>query len=211
MAAQVDYIASTAPGDADLDAAREAAEEFAIATPGVFTGQLLTTFAAGGANQSSSGAVLVTPASAVAGLYTLAGLGQRQSITCIDVEAEHHQSAKTAFRRAGYAPSRARFLPSRPVDVMGRLAANSYHLVYLDVAPLDLPAAVKAALPLLTPGGSLLIARSLLDGTIADPTRRDRDTLCVRQVDEDLLERSDVTVSRLPVDGGLTIVTRLPD
>lgn len=208
-AAQTEYIIATTPADEVMRATRDDAAEFGLDAPDEITGQLITTLAAVGAATRSSGAVLITPASGVVGLYALRGLGERQTVTCIDPEAEHQTHAKTAFRAAGFGPSRARLLPSRPLDVLGRLAGDSYHLVYIDVSPLDLPAALEASLPLITVGGSIVLTNSLLDGTIADSTRRDRDTAGARDADEQARSLEDVVVSRLPIGGGLTLVTRV--
>lgn len=208
MTAQVDYIYATTAPDEVLDKTRDDAAEFGLDVPDELTGQLLTTLAAGGAAAGTSGAVVVSPAVGVVGLYLLRGLGDRQTITCIDPEAEHQNHAKAAFRAAGYSPSRARLLASRPLDVMGRLATGAYHLVYLDVSPLDLAAALEAALPLLSVGGTIVLADSLLDGTIADQTRRDRDTLGAREADDAVRALEDFTVTRLPLGGGLTLATR---
>lgn len=208
IAAQVNYIHSTTEPNEVLDAARAGAREFGLTAPDEVVGRLLTTLAATGAGSSSSGAVAITPAAGVVGQYILAGLSGRQTLTCIDAEAEHQNSAKQHFRDAGYAPSRARFLPSRPLDVLGRLATDAYHLVYLDVSPLDMKAAVEASVPLLRVGGILVIANSLLDGTVADPTRRDRDTQGARDADEAVRGLEGVAVARLPLDGGVTLLTR---
>lgn len=206
--AQVDYIYSTTASDEVLDKTRDDAAEFGLDVPDEITGQLLTTLAAGGADAGTSGAVVISPAVGVVGLYVLRGLGERQTVTCIDPEAEHQSQAKAAFRAAGHPASRARLLASRPLDVMGRLATSAYHLVYVDVSPLDLPAALEAALPLLSVGGTAVLADSLLDGTIADPTRRDRDTLGAREADAMALALEGHTVTRLPLGAGLTLVTR---
>lgn len=208
ITAQVDHIEASTPELFDapaLTAARDAAAEFGLDAPDEVTGQLLTTLAA---SNESSGAVAVTPSAAVAGLYMLRGLSDKQTVTCIDPEAEHQAQARGAFRAAGYAPSRARFLPSRPLEVMGRLAYDSYHLVYVDVAAVDTQKAIELALPLLSPGGSIVVANSLLDGTIADPTRRDRATAAMREADTYVLELEGVVVTRLPLGAGLTIITK---
>lgn len=204
----MDYIYATTTPDEVMATTRNDAAEFGLDVPDELTGQLLTTLAAAGSAAGTSGAVVVSPAVGVVGLYLLRGLGERQTITCIDPEAEHQNHAKAAFRAAGYPASRARLLSSRPLDVMGRLATGAYHLVYVDVAPLDLPAALTAALPLLSVGGTIVLADSLLDGTVADQTRRDRDTLGAREVDETVRGMDDVVVTRLPLGAGLTLVTR---
>ena len=95
---------------------------------------------------------------------------------------------------------------------MGRLAAEAYQLVYADVSPVELRPLIEAAWPLLAPGGTLVIAGSLLDGTVADTPRRDRETEAAREadvfVDTLTLERG-AAVARLPLDGGLTLVTKM--
>lgn len=192
-----------------VDAARTHAEENFLPAPGVAVASLLGTLAAAGA--SPHGAVAVTPAAGVVGLHILHALPEKATLTCIDPEAEHQAAAREAFKTAGYTGSRARFLTARPLDVMGRLASGSYHLVYADVAPVELSALVDAAWPLLAPGGTLVIADSLLDGTVADETRRDRDTEAARAAGGDvdkLADNEGALVTRLPLDGGITLVTR---
>lgn len=209
LSAQVDYIAATTQVDPAIVAASHTAEAEGISFPGSIAGRLTTALAAAGASTDSAGAVVVSPAASVVGLYALAGLSERQSLTCIEPSAERLAVARTTFREAGVAPARTRFLTARPLDVMGRLAAGGYHLAYLDVSPLDMAALIDAALPVLAPGGSVILANSLLDGTIGDHSRRDRDTQAARAADEYILGLEGVTIARLPVDGGLTIVTRI--
>ncbi|SDS21576.1 Predicted O-methyltransferase YrrM [Corynebacterium timonense] len=210
-----DYIAKQATTGAEQDVAHGLtvalthAEENFLPAPGAALGALVGTLAAAGA--PAYGAVAVTPAAGAVGLHILRGLPEKSTLTCIDPEAEHQSAAREAFRVAGFAPSRARFLTARPLDVMSRLAPASYHLVYADVAPVELSSLVTAAWPLLAPGGTLVIAGSLLDGTVADPTRRDRDTEAARAAEGDvdkLGESEGAVVTRLPLDGGVTLVTR---
>ncbi len=211
-----DYIASRPVAghgaetfSAGLSVARIEAEENNLPGPTAAAGSLLATLAAAGT--SSHGAVAVTPAAGVVGLHILRGLPEKATVTCIDPEATHQASAKEAFRIAGFAPSRARFLTARPLDVMSRLAPASYRLVFADVDPAELSAVVGAAWPLLAPGATLVLAGSLLDGTIADSTRRDRATEAARAAQEGvdkLAADEDAVVTRLPLDGGLTLVTK---
>ena len=91
-----------------FDAARTEAEENNLALPSPAVGSLLSTLAA--ATTSAHGAVAVTPAAGVVGLYILRGLPEKATVTCIDPEATHQASAKEAFRLGGFAASRGRFL-----------------------------------------------------------------------------------------------------
>ena len=194
---------------AALRLAREEATENGVPAPSASVGDLLTVLAA--SSRASQGAVAVTPAAGVVGLHLLAGLQDKATLTCIEPEAALQAEAKEAFRAAGFAPSRVRFLTSRPLDVMGRLAAGAYSLVYADVAPGELSQLIDAAWPLLAPGGMLVIAGSLLDGTITDASRKDRDTEAAREaeviVDKQAREAGAV-VARLPLDGGVTLLTK---
>lgn len=198
--------------DGTLIDARADASEYSLPTPSVAVGNLLGTLAASGhAAGGATGAVAITPAAGVVGLHILAGLPEKSALTCIDPEADHQARAKVAFRDAGYGASRARFLPSRPLDVLGRLASGAYHLVYADVDPVDLPGVVEAAWPLLSPGGTLVLAGSLLDATITDPTRKDRPTLAAREAEEFIDGLEGAVATRLPLDSGVTLVTRLAE
>lgn len=200
------YIESTTDLEPNLARAYEDAEEFGLDAPDVLTGQLLTTLVA---NARAQAAIAVTPALNVAGLYLLAGLTEYGILTCIDPEPEHQRLAKLIFREAGYPHTRIRFLPSRPLDVMGRLANKSYQIIYAEVAPMDITTLVDAALPLLSPGGSLVLPDVLFDGTLTDETRRDPDTRAIREADEYIRSLSGAHVCRLPLGTGMTIVTKM--
>lgn len=191
--------------------AREDAAENGVPAPSPAVGDLLTVLAAASGANGAQGAVAVTPAAGVVGLHLLAGLPEKATLTCIEPEAALQAGAKDFFRSAGYASSRVRFLTARPLDVLGRLANGAYQLVYADVAPTELTTFIEQAWPLLAPGGTLVIAGSLLDGTVADHTRRDRATEAAREaeafVDKQSLEQG-AAVARLPLDGGLTLLTK---
>ena len=197
------YIDSTTDVPDALAEARRDAEEFGLPVPDEATGQLLSTLAAAGASGKSAGAVAVTPAVGVVGLHLLHGLGERGTLTCIDPEVVHQKQAKRVFRAAGFSPSRVRFLPSRPLDVMGRLAADSSQLVYVDVPAIELSAVVRAAWPLLCEGGTLVLADALLD-----ETRTDRETIAAREAETLVREIEDAVITRLPLGGGLVLATR---
>lgn len=209
MEALCSYIKNTSDPSPALDTAYQHAEEFHLRTPDTITGSLLRTLAAGAATPDAAGAIVVTPAAGVVGLYLLEGLGKQGHLTCIDPESEHQKQAKSCFQEAGYKSSSFRFLPSRPLEVMGRLASDSYQLVYGDLVPLDQRAFIDAAWPLLVKGGVLVLADTLLDGTIADATRTDRDIAAARENDSYLRELNGALVTRLPLGAGITIVTKI--
>ncbi|AIG64350.1 methyltransferase [Corynebacterium atypicum] len=194
------------------EAARRDANEYELPVPDEQTGRLIATLAARGANPEA-GAIVASPAASIVGLYVLEGLTDSAAVTCIDPEAEHTQRARKAVREAGYPSARGRFLTARPLEVLGRMAPGAYQLVFADVSPVDLTAFIDAAWPLLAPGGSLVIADILLDGTIASPSRTDRATKAAREAVEHLQEMAQdphvrALVTYLPLGAGLAIATK---
>jgi len=86
----------------------------------------------------------------VSGLWLLGGMGSDGVLTTIDVEPELQREARRAFDGAGYPSSRTRIIQGRASDVMPRMAARSYDMVVLDVAPED---AILLASNALRPAG----------------------------------------------------------
>lgn len=205
------YINDTSEMSEPLAAAYAHAAEYSLPAPDAATGQLLSTLTAAstlGAGDKPQ-AIAITPAASVVGLYLLAGLPESGILSCIDPEAEHQNHARATFREVGAKSSHVRFLPSRPLDVIGRLANDAYQVIYAEVPTMDMLPLIKAAWPLLTTGGTLVLANSLLDGTVADEARTDRETVAARQADEYVrTELADALVTRLPLGSGLTILTK---
>nr|WP_120491311.1 class I SAM-dependent methyltransferase [Corynebacterium lactis] len=201
--------ATTAQSDA-ITRACESASEYGVAVPDAMTGSFLTAMMtlASARRDGHPAAVIASPAAGVVGLHLAAGLADDGVLTCIDPELEHQSLAKQAFRDAGIRPNRQRFLPSSPVEVMDRLAPDSYDLVYLDVDPSMILAAQEKAWPLLRAGGVLIIPGALLDGTVEDDSRTDRDTVAARMADQQLLELEGATVVRLPIAAGATVLLK---
>lgn len=206
------YVESTTIADEVLTAATEAAEEFGLLTPDAITAELLTFLAARAAghgelaNHTPTG-IIMSPACGVIGLNLFRGLGGGH-ITCIEPEVQHQQIAKAAFEAAGIRSNMFRFLPSAPLDVVGRLAQDSYDLAVTDCQPEDLLRTVEATLPALRPGGVLILLDSLLDGLVGDSSRSDRQINAAREADEALREMDGVTLARLPLGAGTTLVTK---
>lgn len=192
--------------------AREESAEFELPVPDHTTGRLIATLATGG-SRTEAGAIVASPAASLVALYVLEGLAPNTAVTCIDPEAEHTQRARATLKKAGYPASRGRFLTARPLDVLGRMAPEAYQLIFADVAPVEARAFIAAAVPLLVPGGSVVLADTLLDATIADPSRTDRSTAAARETVNYLAElqrhpKNNVLITHLPLGAGMTIITR---
>ena len=211
------YVEKTTPVDEPLAAAAEAAHEFGLLVPDAVTAEFLQFLAANTAGRAQLGGhtptgIIMSPACGLLGSHLFRGFhaaGATQAhLTCIEPEVQHQQLAKNAFKQIGVASNGFRFLPSQPLDVIGRLASNSYDLVIAECAVEDLEATVAATLPTLRAGGVLLLLDTLLDGTVGDEDRNDRQTTCAREADEYIAGLSGVTAARLPLGAGSTIISK---
>ncbi|MEJ6019294.1 O-methyltransferase [Corynebacterium sp. H113] len=204
------HINSTTVADEALVAARDDAAEFGLSTPDDVSGSVLTMLMtlATARRTTNAAAVAATPAAGVVGLHLIAGMPNGGQLTCIDPEIEHQKLARDAFKRAGAVASRHRFLPSHPREVLGRLALDAYDLVYINAEPTDVIAIQELAWPLLRSGGVLVFTGVLLDGTVADDTRTDRDTVAAREAEKHLLAIEDATIARLPIGAGTVVLVK---
>ncbi len=140
----------------------------------------------------------------VSGLALLAG-NPSATLTTVDPEAELQSHAKACFAKAGYRSRQARIICGRSVDVFPRLAARSYDVVLVDGDPLEAPGDVEEARRVLRPGGTLVVARILLGGLVADPVRREEDVVAMRTILKAVGKDTAFTMAVLPVGDGVLV------
>ncbi|WP_293818990.1 O-methyltransferase [uncultured Corynebacterium sp.] len=214
-----EYVRATTEPDEVTTAAVEAAEEFGLLTPDAMTAEFLEFIATrAGANAAAQGhtptGIIVSPASGVIGLHLFKGLNAAQvegHLTCIEPEVQHQQLAKQAFANAGQRPNTFRFLPSAPLDVIRRLASNSYDIAVAEAATEEFTAIVESTLPALRTGGVLILLDSLMDGLVGlvdDENHADRQTVRAREADQFFRELDNAKVARLPLGAGATLITK---
>ncbi|MGO1666219.1 O-methyltransferase [Flaviflexus sp.] len=183
-----------------LAGARAAADDLGIAATSPATGALLRLLVSTSRAQT---AVEVGTGAGASGLYLLQG-NPTLTLTTIDVESEAQRCARELFARAGIRASRTRLIKGRSADILPRLADRSYDMVLVDGSAEEAPGDVEEALRILRPGGLLIVARALLDGRVADPARREPDTVALRGLVRDVLERSPMS-SIVPIGAGLLL------
>jgi len=144
----------------------------------------------------------------VSGLWLLGGMGRDGVLTTIDVESELQREARRAFDAAGYPSSRIRLIQGRASAVMPRMAARSYDMVVLDVAPEDAILLASNALRMLRRGGVLAVTRALWNDHVADPARRDVTTVAARELGKALRASQALLTTLLPVGDGLLVSVR---
>lgn len=144
----------------------------------------------------------------VSGLWLLAGMSDDAVLTTIDFESEYHRVARAAFSAAGMRSPRTRLITGRALDVLPRMASRAYDLMLLDGNPDENPQYVQHAARMLRRGGMLIVAHALWHDHVADPARREPDTVAMRQLIKDLSESPEWITQVLPVGDGLLVAVR---
>ncbi|MEZ7898149.1 MAG: O-methyltransferase [Flaviflexus sp.] len=188
-----------------LAGARATADDLGLAATSAATGALLRLLVSASKAQT---AVEIGTGAGISGLYLLKGNDQL-TLTTIDVESEAQSTARELYARAGIRASRTRLIKGRSADILPRLADRSYDLVLVDGAPEEAPGDVQEALRILRPGGLLVVSRALLDGRVADPARREPDTVAMRGLVREILEKGN-NPALVPIGAGL-IATQKPE
>ncbi len=127
-------------------------------------------------------------------------------ITSIDNEADHHVTLRELMAQVGLAPTKLRLITERAQDVLGKMNENSYDLVVVDVPPADLESCFDDALGVCRPGGSIVIARALIGGDIADPAKRGADVQAMRRLLSTISHDERLSFTLLPMAEGLVWV-----
>jgi predicted O-methyltransferase YrrM len=144
----------------------------------------------------------------VSGLYLLRGMAPDGVLTSIDVEPEHQGAAKRAFSEARIAPGRTRLIMGRALDVLPRLTDQAYDLLFVDATRTEYPSYHEHGVRLLRPGGVLVFDNVLRAGGVANPARRDPETLALREVARAVREDDRLAPVLLPLGDGMLVAAR---
>jgi len=144
----------------------------------------------------------------VSGLWLLHG-GTEAQLTSIDVEVDHQQHARTFFTEAGIAANRVRLITGHALDVLPRMNENSYDIVFVAADPQSVIEYVEHGLRLVRPGGTVLVARALWRGRVADPAARDPLSTGFRTLITETAASGAVISALSPAGDGLLQLTKL--
>ncbi len=199
------YAEESVQEDEILVNARERADDLGAAPVPPSVGAVLSIFAQ---MLGAKTVVEVGTGAGVSGLWLLDGMREDGVLTTIDTEPEHQRAAKEAFRAGGIAPSRTRLINGWALDVLPRLADDTYDLVFIDTSPVDHLHFVQESVRLLRPGGVLVLHNALLGGRVPDFTQRDATTVAVRAAARAIAEDDRLTTVLLPLGDGLICASR---
>ncbi|WP_089772913.1 O-methyltransferase [Ruania alba] len=185
-----------------MQAARGRAEEFGITPVSTGTGAALRMLAAAA---KARAVAEVGTGTGVSGLWLLEGMLEDGVLTTIDVEVEHQRAAKESFAAAHVRPTRTRTISGRALDVLPRLADTAYDMVVVDGDPAEAADDADQAVRMLRAGGILAVTDALARDRVADPARRDEQTVAMRELGRRLREDERLMPTLLPVGDGLLV------
>lgn len=130
------------------------------------------------------------------------------TLTAIDDEPEHLAEARRALLAEGARPTSLRLIAGHPLDLLPRMTESGYDFVIIGGELEHIAAYLQHALRLVRPGGTIVALRALNGGRVADPARRDPVTTGLRALVREFDLQPDLTVSLLPLDGGLLQISK---
>lgn len=145
----------------------------------------------------------------VSGLWLLRGMAPDAVLTSVDLEAEHQRHAREVFVAAEVPTRRFRLIPGSALDVMPRLTDAGYDLVFVDGDKAEYGEYLEQALRLVRPGGVVVFDNALWHDRVADPDRRDAETVAIRELLTQAATDERLVPALLPVGDGLLAVRRV--
>ena len=139
----------------------------------------------------------------VSGLWMLRGMRADGVLTTVDIEAEHQRLAREGYAEAGVPSQRVRTIAGAAFDVLPRLTDGHYDVVFCDGDKREYAAYLSEALRLLRPGGVVAFDNALWHDRVADPSRRDEETVAIRELNRTVAEHESLLSVLLPVGDGL--------
>ena len=194
------------PEDEPLRAARARSEEADIPTVPAETGGLLQWLAR---LRPARGVAEIGSGGGYSGLWLLAGMDPRGVLTTIEVDPDSQALAQQAYTEAG-ATARVRSIRGAALSVLGKLADESYDLVFVDSTAAEYPDYLPHARRMLRPGGLLVADNAFLGGRVADPEDLDDDVLGVRAFTDTLREDSEFDSQLVPLGSGVLVAVYHP-
>ncbi|MGN9792475.1 O-methyltransferase [Streptomyces sp. NPDC054847] len=185
--------------------ARERARESGLPSVSPGTGAALRLLAA---TADAKAVAEIGTGTGVSGIYLLHGMRPDGVLTTVDLEPERQQFAREAFRAAGFAGNRARFIPGRALDVLPRLADGGYDLVFCDGDRTESLDYLAESLRLLRPGGLVCFEGVFADGRTVDSAAQPVEVLRVRELLRAVRESHELLPTLLPVGDGLLCAVR---
>lgn len=203
--ASLAFAESYLPEDDVVVKARERAAELGCVPIGAGGGAALRLLAT---VTSATNVVEVGTGAGVSGLYLMGGMAEGGQLVSIDIESENQRAAKEAFTEAGIPATRYRLINGSAPDVLPRMRDSAYDLVFVDADKTAYSVYYEQALRMLRPGGVMAFDNALWHDRVADATRRDAETVAVRELGKAVRDDERLVPALLPVGDGLLVAVK---
>ncbi|MEU3464383.1 O-methyltransferase [Streptomyces sp. NPDC006733] len=191
--------------DDALIRARRRAHESGLRPVSPGTGATLRLLAAA---SDAKAVVEIGTGTGVSGIHLLLGMRPDGVLTTVDSEPDRQQLAREAYRDAGFAANRARFIPGRALEVLPRLADGGYDLVFCDGDRLEYLDYLGESLRLLRPGGLVCFEGTFAQGRTLDAAHQDTEAVRLRELMRAVRDSRAFAPVLLPTDDGLLCAVR---
>ena len=188
-----------------MQLARKNGEEVGAAEPTAAVGNFLKFLTQ---LTGAKSVVEIGTSSGVSGLWVLQGLPSDGVLTTIDAEREHSKIARIVFEEADIPSTKYRIITGNLIDVIGKLADNSYEVV-ITRDGMDLFEVVQESHRLLRSGGLLVIDHALSGGKVADSTQRDPESISRRDAIKVIKEDARWSSTVIPIGAGILLANKL--
>ena len=188
-----------------MQLARKNGEEVGAAEPTAAVGNFLKFLTQ---LTGAKSVVEIGTSSGVSGLWVLQGLPSDGVLTTIDAEHEHSKIARNVFEEADIPSTKYRIITGNLIDVIGKLADNSYEVV-ITRDGMDLFEVVQESHRLLRSGGLLVIDHALSGGKVADSTQRDPESISRRDAIKVIKEDARWSSTVIPIGAGILLANKL--
>lgn len=188
--------------DATLTSARRAGQQAEIGPISAASGAALRFLAAA---IGARAVVEVGTGCGSSGIWLLRGMRHDGILTSVDVEPEYQESAREAYRNAGFPANRARLIQGSALEVLPRLTDSAYDLVFVDAMRAEYPRFLTEAMRLLRTGGVVVFNHALDATPLSDGplSASDPATAAVREVGQLIRDDDTLMPLLLPVGEGL--------
>jgi predicted O-methyltransferase YrrM len=132
-------------------------------------------------------------------------------ITSIDSELDYHLTLKEMMPDVEVDPAKLRLITEKAEDVLPKMNESSYDLVVIDTPTESVSACYDAAVTVCRPGGSIVVARILAGGKVANPADRSEDVVANRTLLKIIEQDDRVAHAIMPVGEGLAWVVVHPE
>ncbi len=188
-----------------MQLARKNGEEVGAAEPTAAVGNFLKFLTQ---LTGAKSVVEIGTSSGVSGLWVLQGLPSDGVLTTIDAEREHSKIARSIFEEADIPSTKYRIITGNLIDVIGKLADNSYEVV-ITRDGMDLFEVVQESYRLLRSGGLLVIDHALSGGKVADSTQRDPESISRRDAIKVIKDDARWSSTVIPIGAGILLANKL--